>query len=419
MVRFLVERLSELSESKRTVNIVDNVSLSNAQLISRTWSEKNDEAEPLVYLNNDKLRAGMHAVRSERDVQEPVSNSAKVPSVGTNLVYEKLDKSATTGRVDEKETVAYMGDLVKKAAQFEDTAFGTETCKPDQESIACKESSPKLRCEVESICGQGTGEATGKDLKLHLLEEEHELLKEAVRMALDNEHSFSSYVEQLGEQIDTRNRNLQELENQWDIDMKSLEEKKWNLLESLCLSKPGCWPKLQKLKEIDTEIHSVLSEIRKREEECAKHADDLKQQPNGASRRSYIERITEITKNSRKLDTDIERILKETRELKIESNSIEERLHRTYAVVDETILREAKKDPVGRQAYRLLTNIHESFEKIRDQILTADKAQREVAELEVKLTAISSRNLDKDKLQADLNALRRENEHLEKTIMNC
>lgn len=76
-----------------------------------------------------------------------------------------------------------------------------------------------------------------------------------------------------------------------------------------------------------------------REEECAKLAGDMKKQPKVAPRKSYIERITEITKNSRKLDTDIERILKETRELRLESNSIEERLHRTYAVVDETIFR--------------------------------------------------------------------------------
>lgn len=82
------------------------------------------------------------------------------------------------------------------------------------------------------------------------------------------------------------------------------------------------------------------------------------------------------------------------------------------------LFREAKKDPVGRQAYRLLTNIHESFEKIREQIFATDKAQREVAELEVKLTAIASRNLDRDKLQSDLDAMRRENEHLEKTLSN-
>lgn len=172
---------------------------------------------------------------------------------------------------------------------------------------------------------------------------------------------------------------------------------------------------------------------------------DLENQPKLASRRSYIERVKEITKNSRKQEADIEQILKDTRELQLESNSIQERLHRTYAVVDElvfrykisptnffclenrkitrlmhllTIFREAKKDAVGRQAYRLLTSIHESFEQIREKILATDRIRREATEHEKKLAAMASRSLNADKLQADLEAIRRENEYLEKSLQD-
>ncbi|KAL2925545.1 Coiled-coil domain-containing protein 22-like protein [Bienertia sinuspersici] len=386
LVRFLVERLSELSEARKTGNVIDSVKPetleTNARLISRTKPEK--AAEQVVDLNNQKVRARLHGVGSEGDAPVSSENSLKVSSLENNHVDEKLDDAATSGRVDEQVTEACTGDL-KKSAQVQENAV-TGICKGEQESTSCEDLSP----EVEGLYGQETvfpEEATVKDLESHHLEEEHEVLKEAMRLALDNEHSVDSYTEQLRDQITTRKKNLQELENQRDIDKKSLEEKRRNLLESLCENEPECQVKLQKLKEIDKEMHSVLSEIKRR--------------------------ITEITKNSRKLDTDIERILKDTRELKIESNSIEERLHRTYAVVDEKIFREAKKDPVGRQAYRILTNIHESFEKIREQILEADKAQREVAELEAKLSAIASQSLDKGKLQADLDAMKRENKHLE------
>lgn len=75
------------------------------------------------------------------------------------------------------------------------------------------------------------------------------------------------------------------------------------------------------------------------EEEYSRLSAELQQQPKQASRRSYIERIKEITKNSRKQDADVEKILRETRELQLESNNIQERLHRTYAVVDETVFR--------------------------------------------------------------------------------
>lgn len=76
-----------------------------------------------------------------------------------------------------------------------------------------------------------------------------------------------------------------------------------------------------------------------REEEHSKLSSDLEKQQKVESRKSYTDRIKEITKNSRKQDADIEQILKETREVQLESNSIQERLHRTYAVADEIVFR--------------------------------------------------------------------------------
>lgn len=71
---------------------------------------------------------------------------------------------------------------------------------------------------------------------------------------------------------------------------------------------------------------------------------------------------------------------------------------------------------MARQAYRLLTGIHESFEQISEKIRATDKARREVAEYEAKLVAVLSRSLNMDKLQADLDAIRKENEHLEQHL---
>lgn len=76
-----------------------------------------------------------------------------------------------------------------------------------------------------------------------------------------------------------------------------------------------------------------------RELECSTLLAELQKRPKLPPRKSYIQRITEITKNSWKQDADIDRILKETRELKLESNSVRERLDRTYMVVDETVFR--------------------------------------------------------------------------------
>lgn len=76
-----------------------------------------------------------------------------------------------------------------------------------------------------------------------------------------------------------------------------------------------------------------------REEEHLKLSADLEKQQKVASRKSYTNRIKEIAKNTQKQDADIERILKDTRKIQVESNSMQERLHRTYAVADEIVFR--------------------------------------------------------------------------------
>ncbi|KVI10385.1 Protein of unknown function DUF812 [Cynara cardunculus var. scolymus] len=196
-------------------------------------------------------------------------------------------------------------------------------------------------------------EVTAKSLELQRLEEQHDLLKAAVEMACDEQNSVDSYIVQLTEQ-------------------------RKNLEEALCAKQPESHEKHRKWKKLEQDTESLSTEIEKL--------------PKLATRRSYIERIKEITKNSRKQDIDIERILKETRELQLESNMIQERLHRTYAVVDETLL---------------------SFEEISEKILATDRARREATELETKLSRIGTQSLNVAKLEADLDAIRKENEYLQ------
>ncbi|XP_022886612.1 coiled-coil domain-containing protein 22 [Olea europaea var. sylvestris] len=259
-------------------------------------------------------------------------------------------------------------------------------------------------------------ELSAKLSELQHLEEEFELLKAAAEMIFDDQHAIQFYIEQLADQTETKRQKLAELESLWETIRKPLEEKKGNLEQSLQALNPEAHENLTKVKEIEFEAEVVLAEIKEREEELSKLSADLEKQPKLASRRSYIQRIEEITKNSRKQDIDIERILKDTRDLQLESNSIQDRLNRTYAVVDETIFREAKKDPVARQAYRLLTNIHESFEQIAEGILATDRTRRSVADYEAKLATTTSRRLNVDKLQADLVAIRKENDLLEQRL---
>lgn len=63
--------------------------------------------------------------------------------------------------------------------------------------------------------------------------------------------------------------------------------------------------------------------------------------------------------------------------------------------------------------------MHDIFEQIREKILATDRARREAAEHEKKLAAFSSRTLDFDKLQADLDSIKKENESLEQQLRDA
>ncbi|GJW86852.1 coiled-coil domain-containing protein 22 isoform X2 [Tanacetum coccineum] len=182
-------------------------------------------------------------------------------------------------------------------------------------------------------------ESTARSLELQQLEEQHDLLKAAVEMASDKQTPLDSYITQLGEQIDAKRHNLAKIESKWKATIRRLEEKKHKLEEAMCAKQPDSQHKHQNWKKPEKDLVCVLSETKQREDELSILSKEVEKLPKLATRRSYIERIKEITKNSRKQDIDIERILKETRELQLESNMIQERLHRTYAVVDETLLR--------------------------------------------------------------------------------
>ncbi|KAK7301899.1 hypothetical protein RJT34_12776 [Clitoria ternatea] len=247
--------------------------------------------------------------------------------------------------------------------------------------------------------------------ELEHLEQELELMKEAAEMASNNQHSVDFYLDQLNEKVQAKRNYLLTLESEWDSVRKPLEERKRSLEDSLYSNNPNALEMLQKLRDVQQEEKFIVSEFMKREEEHLKLSADLEKQQKVASRKSYTDRIKEITKNNWKQDADIERILKDTREVQLESNLIQERLHRTYTVADEIVFREAKKDPTGLQVYRLLVSIHKGFEEISEKILAADRIRREIAEYEMKLAATSSRSLDVSELKANLDGIVRENEY--------
>ncbi|XWS11387.1 hypothetical protein CRYUN_Cryun38cG0079500 [Craigia yunnanensis] len=417
LVRFLVEKLSGSSEAvkfsgKKNVGLRQKIKEDNSEKITEYFTQK------LVNEEVDQNFQKVEAILKDLSVDELLESSNFKTVDAPVAINDPLRVHEIPQNELFCESTAEVVESRNGASENEETADEKDD---EHVSTSPKEQYSKIQYEAENLLSQEKvlkEELIANTLQVQHLEEEFGLWKEAADMAFDESHPNEFFLELLNKRIDAKKHNILELESQWDAFRKPFEEKKRSLEECLYANNPEAQEKLQKLKEIELEMQFTSSEIRKREEEHSKLAADLKKQPKVASRRSYIERIKEITKNSGKLDTDIDRILRETRELQLESNSIQERLHRTYAVVDEIVFREAKKDTVGRQAYRLLTSIHESFEQITEKILATDRIRREMADREKKLAAMASRSLNVDKLQADLDAILKENEYLEQQLQD-
>ncbi|KAI7755624.1 hypothetical protein M8C21_007160 [Ambrosia artemisiifolia] len=400
LIRFLVGRLSESSRTAVSPETEDYSASATITVdsLEKSINDANDEGRDLhTKVEGLKLRTDDVASHSIQYAEDGVTdNGSRRGSSETNNV-----------RLTGTETSRGLTDDTREDGQ--------QKLEQPTISIQDKSSQAKIPINEENVF---LDEMKPKSLMLQQLEEQHDLLKAAMEMACDEKTPLESYITQLNKQIDAKRQNIAEVEAKWKEIIKPLQEKKRNLEEALCAKQPESQGKHQQWKKLEQDLESTLSETNRRETEVSNLSAEIERLPKLATRRSYIERIKEITKNSRKQDIDIERILKDTRDLQLESNMIQERLHRTYAVVDETLLREAKKDQVGEQAHILLTTIHESFQEISEKILAADRTRREETDLESKLASIAIRSLNMDKLQADLDAIRKENEYLESRLGN-
>ncbi|XP_010501207.1 PREDICTED: coiled-coil domain-containing protein 22-like isoform X2 [Camelina sativa] len=396
LVRFLVERLSEKNEGLETSPAGDLASRSKMETFRDNVQDMMVKDETFD-MHIQKVEAVLKDLTMTTEISHLPDSRAKDTSTSGSANVD-IFPIKTEDPVNDVPS-----DLsLRESSRYEDSSYKD----PSETNFGTVELQNQHNLLLEEL-DSGSSE-------LFSLDSELELLKMAAERLLADKKTGGSYLEQLSQQLVIKRRNITDIKKQWDDVRLTLETKKLRLLDQLHVEEPEAKEKFHKLRKTELDLQSLSSEIQKREDERCNLYNELERQPKAAPRKSYIHGIKEITKNSRKLDTDIQRISGETRELQLESNSIRERLHRSYAVVDEIVTREVRRDPAVRQVYKLLTSIHSIFEQISEKILMTDRFRRETADYEKKLGSITARGMSLEKLQADLDAIRKENDSLKK-----
>nr|XP_020648605.1 coiled-coil domain-containing protein 22 isoform X1 [Pogona vitticeps]XP_020648606.1 coiled-coil domain-containing protein 22 isoform X1 [Pogona vitticeps] len=183
-------------------------------------------------------------------------------------------------------------------------------------------------------------------------------------------------------------------------------------LKALCDSK-----ELESSRRL-SEIRELHNRIRLAAED-AKHKDDLYKQllveleslPKDVSRSAYTQRILEIVSNIRKQKEEITKILSDTKELQKEINALTGKLDRTFAVTDELVFKDAKRDEAVRKAYKYLAALHENCSQLIQTIEDTGTILREIRDLEEQIESETSKKTltNLERILSDYRALKQEN----------
>ncbi|XP_004588055.2 coiled-coil domain-containing protein 22 [Ochotona princeps] len=172
--------------------------------------------------------------------------------------------------------------------------------------------------------------------------------------------------------------------------------------------------RLAELQELHQSVRAAAEEARRKEEVYKQLVSELETLPRDVSRLAYTQRILEIVGNIRKQKEEITKILSDTKELQKEINSLSGKLDRTFAVTDELVFKDAKKDDAARKAYKYLAALHENCSQLIQTIEDTGSIMREVRDLEEQIeTEMGKKTLSNlEKIQEDYRALRQENANL-------
>ncbi|XP_040009373.1 coiled-coil domain-containing protein 22 isoform X2 [Xiphias gladius] len=172
--------------------------------------------------------------------------------------------------------------------------------------------------------------------------------------------------------------------------------------------------KLSEIKSLHDKIRVSTEEARKKEEIYKRLVTELENLPQDVSRSAYTQRILEIVSNIKKQKEEITKILSDTKDLQKEINNLTGKLDRTFAVTDELVFKDAKKDESVRKSYKYLAALHENCNQLIQTIEDTGTILREIRDLEEQIETENSNKTvaNLERILDDYKAIRQENSAL-------
>uniref|UniRef100_A0A8C1SVW3 Coiled-coil domain-containing protein 22 n=1 Tax=Cyprinus carpio TaxID=7962 RepID=A0A8C1SVW3_CYPCA len=182
--------------------------------------------------------------------------------------------------------------------------------------------------------------------------------------------------------VEASSKRVVHLASQWEKHRVPLIDEHRRLKELCSNRESESSRKLSEIKDLHDKIIQSAEEAKKKESLQKQLQTEYETLSKDVSRSAYTMRILEIVGNIKKQKEEITKILSDTKELQKEINSLTGKLDRTFAVTDELVFKDAKKDESVRKSYKYLAALHENCTQLIQTIEDTGTIMREIRDLE-------------------------------------
>ncbi|KAA0714072.1 Coiled-coil domain-containing protein 22 [Triplophysa tibetana] len=214
--------------------------------------------------------------------------------------------------------------------------------------------------------------------------------------------------------VEASSKRVVNLASQWEKHRVPLIDEHRRLKE-LCSNREfESSRKLTEIKGLHEKIRQSAEEAKKKESLYKQLLTEYETLSKDVCRSAYTMRILEIVGNIKKQKEEITKILSDTKELQKEINGLTGKLDRTFAVTDELVFKDAKKDESVRKSYKYLAALHENCTQLIQTIEDTGTIMREIRDLEEQIETENGKRTvsNLEKILEDYKAIRQENSAL-------
>lgn len=392
----------------------------NAKILEPVGSQLNDHrnlAASLIEFNTSQvIKSSMKNYEFSNDL--PIM-SEFYPNSSENALNLSVSKSITNLNVLKSQEINPENNQVKpeniEQVNYTDSSMNSE----EQANILhdefdkLQEDLIQLRLNIEEF------DVLKKELSmtqshLHKKIEENKSMCKLKKQTIELLPNAEENVTKLEQMVTVSLQRLENLNLQWDKHKTPLIEK-YDKLVSESKNHHALSDKLiSDIKILKKKIKDSSAEGRMKEETHRLLTTQLEKMLDGPSRASYTSKIMEIVHNIKKQKNEIDKILIETKSIQKEINQLNGKLDRTFAVTDELIFKDAKKEDSVRKAYKLLAALHENFNVLIETITETGQIAREIRDLEDQIDTERKKNISSnlERINNDYKQIKSENHEL-------